>query len=415
MGFDLYGTMAKYQGTEDLGGDPVLNTADAAQVAELVAEKVIAETGAAMEEVVTEVQELTTTIEGVEETVEDLAEEVAGIESLLNGVWNGDRANDKWNKALKLASKLGYEHQGSVLGAESFGDSSTAQLEMHAGLLGFGDSMKKAGGAVVDMVKRIFSAICNFVQGLFDQRKGVINRANALAVRVEKVEKVKEEIKLGKWNNYVGAGESGTSDAAIDAALKLQGILAKMGNTVAAAAKSGDVGPFVTDAKAYISSVIGIGTGSTKDVGKKKQYVGTVVGMRIIASSPKEAKYGSLEEAAATIGQASIAFAPNPDAKIAITGTLKNKETKQSLAKICTDVKSLMDDVGKTKIDNTFSMANRDKIISEIKMTSEKDDAKGATKFATAGYRMVSNGVLAISKFIMNAADARLSYVAACI
>lgn len=191
----------------------------AEEVAELVADKAAEEIKAEVNELADEVEELSEEIEEIEEDVEELEECVDGMEALLKaGSFNGAAFGLLYNRAEKLNRKLGGAETGAVVGAESLGDATSATLAARAGMEGFMETARGYKDAAVKFIMSMYESLKSFVKGLFDKSVAIENQVKATTARLEKAEKMKEDVKPGKWASLALLRDSNKLRAIVTAA-----------------------------------------------------------------------------------------------------------------------------------------------------------------------------------------------------
>lgn len=387
------------------------------ETVEVVAAGAVAELSAEVEEQGNEVETLVEKLEDIQEDVEELQETVEGAESLLtSGQWNPQAFALLYGKAESLNAKLGGK-EISVLGAESLADATTAQLAARDGLEAFGETIKKVGSGAIAFIKRIWDAIVAFVAGLFSKAAKVKSLAKAVGARLDKAEKVKEEIKLGKWNVFVDVEKKGGKSP--KPAFKL---LADAGAAVAAA-DTLLASPEKVDSLAKAMANLSFDMGKLDEAfgpGKKAGSSATMSstysyrGLSIIARY-----YGSDIKTFEDVSKAAkaVRFVWAPNASVKTSGDFKVSETKDSLKQRIASAVSVLDTVTEGKNTASLNAKKRDEIIAKLKALDSKESPnKGKAVTAVKSvYGCLSSVVTSTGRLGMAIAEGELSYVRACL
>lgn len=248
--------MSQVSGLEDLDAGEVKEIAEktATEVAELVADKAAEEVKAEVNELADEVEEISEEVEEISEDVEELEECVDGMESLLQaGAYNAAAFGLLYNRAEKLHNKLGGAETGSVVGAESLGDATSAALAARSGLEGFAETVKGYKDSAVKFIVTMWNAAINYVKGLLDKSVAIENQVKTTTERLNKAEELKTEVKAGKWT---GMSRMHNTD-------KLAHLVQNAGGLVDGAAKlaENDVPAYKMRYSALKSSIEALGAG----------------------------------------------------------------------------------------------------------------------------------------------------------
>lgn len=383
----MFDPLSQYQGAEELGlaeeGQHVnveqLDAGEATVVAE------VNELTAVIEEQTAEIEKLADVVNDLEETVEDLEESVDGLESMLNsGNFNSVSFTHTYNRAMRLAEKLGCDHQGDRVGAEAMSDVATANLHARTGIEAIGETLKNWGAKAVAFVKHIFNQIINFFVSIVSKADGLQRREKQLRDRLNAGGKIKDKVKLGGWNvycDYATAGLVGNSaknkgslDGAnagvaglVDEASKVDGI------TVAGvkSAYSALVSGLKADAKSF-------GKYNEKKQGSKDIVLAQNAGIRF-TSSFADPTITTLAEGAAAIRSVSISIGKAPEAKKMSSGEVKAKLDKGGLTAALDHVKAEIANIRESKLAKKMTAGTRDQVIGKLnnaKAGTEGDAAK---------------------------------------
>lgn len=208
MSKKLIALLSEITGNEDLSAETVVVEAETPvslssdQVVELEQDLELAELKKEVAAQSEEIENLEEKIEETEEVVEELADVVEGVEALLKQP-SLDRVSIAllYNRADKLNVKLcGKSHQ-VIDGNEAFSDDQVLRTHVVAGLEGFMETLKKAGAAAADMIKRIYYLLLDFVKSFFDRAPALKKKAEAVARQIGS-STFKDKVNLGGWNRY---------------------------------------------------------------------------------------------------------------------------------------------------------------------------------------------------------------------
>ena len=387
MSFD---PLLQFQGAEELGLGEESNHVPAEHLdageAAVVAE--VSELTAVIEEQTAEIEKLADVVDDLEETVEDLEETVEGLESMLNsGNFNSVSFTNSYNRALRLAGKLGCDFDGNRVGVEAMSDVATANMQARTGIEAIGETLKNWGSKAVAFVKHIFNQIINFFVSIVSKADGLARREAQLRERLNKGGKLKDKVKLGGWNvycDYATAGLIGNSAknkgsldganggvaALVDEAMKVDGI------TVAGvkSAYSSLVSGLKGDAKAF-------GKYNEKKQGSKDLVLAQNAGIRF-TSSFADPTITTLAEGASAIRSVSISIGKAPEAKKMSSGEVKAKLDKTGLTAALDHAKTEIANIRESKLSKKLTAGTRDQVIGKLnnaKAGSEGDAAKDAS------------------------------------
>jgi hypothetical protein len=423
MSFD---PLLQYMGAEELGlaeeGQHSPTIVGDAEEAAVVAE--VSELTAVIEEQTAEIVQLVDKVEDLEETVEDLEESVEGMESMLNsGNFNSIAFSNTYNRALRLAGKLGCEYAGDRVGAESMSDAATANLMARTGIEAIGETLKNWGAKAVAFIKHIFNTIINFFVSMRSKVDALARREDQLRKRLNGGGKIKDKIKLGGWNVYVDYANDGLANAS----KKDKGGMTGTRNSVdGLAAEAGKVdGMTVAGLKTAYDSMTSQFKADAKDFGKyneKKQGSKDVIvsqraGVRMSASF-SEPTITSFAEAATAIRSVSINVMKAPEAKKLSTGETKAKVDKSGLTAALDGVKAGLAVLRDDKLASKATNSTRDQIIGKLNNikagdSDKESDVNGKVNVVKATYALVAKVAAVLDRHATNRAGAVLDGVAA--
>lgn len=411
------------QGNENLeielgnGDTAVIVPETAEEIAEMAAENVVAETSEALEEHADDVEDLCDKVEELEEQVEELQEVVEGAEALLQPgtQWNPAAFALLYARGEKLNAKMS-DAVVPVMGAESLADATTAELTAREGLEAMKDTIKMRGAQAIAFIKKIWDNLIAFIKGLFSKSTAVKNKAKAVAARLEKTEKLKETIKLGKWNAFVGVGEgksivgSGLY-ALVAAAGKVasgsEGLLSSPGNAGALAAPVKEL----SNLAASLDSDFGP---SKKSGGEKAvalhQWRGLTIAVGYYAG-----KVESFEDVSKACKAIRLSWKVSGGAKT--SGDHKVTEGKDGLKKYIANANKLVEGLASSKVEQQFGAAKRDRIIGLLKAadTKEGEDVGKAVNAVKSAQAALSSVTTSATRLGLAIANAELDYVRACL
>jgi len=384
--------LSLYQGVEDLlaggTGEPGGEGNGEVVVTEAAVEEVradVAEAIAEVEQLAEAVVEIKEELVEHEEAVEELQEEVGGMEGLLaSGQFSSLAFAQKYNRALKLNAKLGGQNF-ATLGAESISDAATARLASVSGIEGFMGTIKAGASKAVEYIKHIFNTVINFFVGMFNTASALERRQKQLSERV-KTATIKDKIKLGGWNvglDYATDGLKGLETLAGHSMFELTATalpafmdLGKNLDGIDAAKFKSAYGALIADIKGVAKAV---GKVSEKtDSADKHTVLGAHAGFRIFAVFSE--KYETDAEIVAAARSIKISFGKTEDAKKFSTGEVATKvSTPAALQGALASVKSYVEEIRSSKVQQKFSKAERDRVVGTLNVkTKSNSDGKEA-------------------------------------
>lgn len=396
---------------EIVTGNEVVLPETVEEIAVQAAAEQVADVAGDVEEQGNDVQELADDVEDLEEKVEELAEQVAGAESFLkSGNWNREAFAITYGAAERLHQKLGGAAL-DVVGTESLGNATTAELAARAGLEAMGETVKKIGSQAIAFIKRIWDQIITFVKGLFDKATRLRTLAGKVTARLNaKDVKAKEQLKLGKWNAYIDVEKSG--DAA--SASLLVAALKEAGNALTAA------DALVKDPKAHApihSALEGVGSalgklGSAATNVKKSDKAGTIYVTGYIHGVAVSYSYFNgevkgVEDVAKEARALRVSFKVGGN-DVKTSGEIKNPITLERAKTLVKLAEQAIDSLKSSKVDAKFTTAQRDKTIGLLKAADGKEDAGKAISAVKSVYGAVAALTSGVSRQTLNLAEAYL-------
>lgn len=380
--------LSMYQGVEDLinGVEPTPGEANGqVDATDLAVEEVradVAEAVAEVESLADAVEEIKEELKDQEEAVEELVEEVGGMEGLLaSGQFSALAFSQKYNRALKLNAKLGGQNF-STMGAESISDAATARLAAVSGIEGFMETVKSGAKKAVEYIKHIFNTVINFFVGMFNTAAALERRQKQLAERV-KGATLKDKIKLGGWNigcDYATNGLKGLEALANHSMFELTSStlpnfmdLGKNLDGIDAAKFKSAYGALTNDLKAVAKAV---GKVSEKaDASDKRTVLGSHAGFRIFAMF--EEKFENDAQMVAAARSIKVSFGKTEEAKKFSTGEVATKvSTPSDLLGALGAVKSYVEEIRSSKVQQKFSKAERDRVVGTLTVASKTNESK---------------------------------------
>ena len=421
-----YDPLSDFMGAEELGlaGEGEHVHVDHGSVEETAVVAEISELTAEIEEQSAVIEKLVDHVEDLEEAVEEVEEAVEGMESMLNsGNFNSLCFAHTYNRAMRLAAKLGCEYDGVRVGAEAMSDVTTANMQARAGIEAIGETLKNWGAKAVAFIKHIFNTIINFFVSLRSKTDALQRREQQLRDRVNGGAKVKDKIKLGAWNVYVDYATEGLKEASKKDAGALSGFQTSVAELCAEAGKvdgmsvptlktaySGLVTRAKADAKAF-------GKYNEKKQGSKDLIVSQRAGSRMTITV-SEPTITSFAEAATAIRSVSLNIIKAPEAKKMSSGETKAKVDKSGLIAALDGVKSQIADLRTGKLKETATTNARDQIIAKLNniKAADKDkesDVNGKVNVVKAAFALAAKVASNCDRHLINKADAYLDGVAA--
>lgn len=410
-----------YKGNEELAleGDVV---AVAEQAAEEVARAEVAEATVEMQEAAQQVEVLTEKMEEMEETVEELEETVDGMESLLSsGNFSAIAMTSLYNRAAKLNDKLGGKSV-SRMGAENFSDASTARLLARDGMEGFMDKVKGWAKTAIEFIKNIFNAVINFFVGLVNKTAGLQRRIDATRKRLDAAEKLKEKVKLGKWNLFVDYEKNGAKGALLknfswkdklDAYLNVAKDVEKANLSAFNSAYDSLVSALKEAAKDMADA------GVKESGSDTKQVIADNGGIRVLVTF-HDGEIKSGEDAVAAARKLKVMVGKTPESKLG-TGEVDAKADKATLGSTLTSLAGYVKTMRESKIQQKFSKAERDRVIGRLNAIAAgnagSEDMEKSRKESVSIVKAVYSSGASVTKTLVSltgdAVDAGISMVAA--
>lgn len=411
------------QGNENLeielgnGDTAVIVPETAEEIAEMAAENVVAETSEALEEHADDVEDLCDKVEELEEQVEELQEVVEGAEALLQPgtQWNPAAFALLYARGEKLNAKMS-DAVVPVMGAESLADATTAELSAREGLEAMGATVKKWGSQAIAFIKKIWDSLISFIKGLFSKATAVKNKARAVAARLEKTEKLKETIKLGKWNAFVGAGEGKSIVGS-----GLYALVAAAGKVASGSegllSSPGSAAPLAAPVKELSNLAAGLDSdfGPSKKAGGEKAVAAHQWRGLTIAVGYYAGKVESFEDVSKACKAIRLSWKVSGGAKT--SGDHKVTEGKDGLKKYIANANKLVEGLASSKVEQQFGAAKRDRIIGLLKAadTKEGEDVGKAVNAVKSAQAALSSVTTSATRLGLAIANAELDYVRACL
>lgn len=380
----MFDPLSQFQGAEELGlaeeGQHTnvehLDAGEATVVAE------VNELTAVIEEQTAEIEKLTDVVDDLEETVADLEESVEGMESMLNsGNFNSVSFSNTYNRALRLAAKLGCDYAGDRVGQEAMTDAATAILHARTGIEAIGETLKNWGAQAVNFVKHIFNQIINFFVSIVSKADGLQRREAQLRERVNKG-KLKDKIKLGGWNAYIDyataglTGKSAKSKGSLDNTEAGVALLVEEASKVDGITVAGVKSAFGSLCSGIKDDAKGFGKYNEKKQGSKDLVVSQDAGVRLTASFA-EPTITTLAEAASAIRSVSINVTKAPEAKKLSSGEVKAKLDKSGLTSALDAAKAKIAGIREGKLNKKLTAGTRDQIIGKLNNAKAGSGEKG--------------------------------------
>lgn len=378
----------------------------AEEVAELVADKAAEEIKAEVNELADEVEELSEEIEEIEEDVEELEECVDGMEALLQaGAFNGAAFGLLYNRAEKLNRKLGGADTGSVVGTESLGDAMSAGLAARAGMESFMDTARGYKDAAVKFIMSMYESLKAFVKGLFDKSVAIENQVKATSARLEKAEKMKENVKPGKW----------ASLALLKDSTKLKAIITAVDAVVGAGGKltANDVSGYANAYRTLKSQIENLakdgqskanksGDGTTHQIHFGKVVISATVFDGEIKEHADVNKAAKVTTISYTVAKQEGEVSFNALTKESAKGLLSSAQKDGEMLKSMKEAKA-----GNEK--------GRDELVAAIKKVEGKQEdwVKPSISALKASTAMTNRVFTTVAKILGNVADAKIAAVKA--
>lgn len=378
----------------------------AEEVAELVADKAAEEVKAEVNELADEVEELSEEVEEIEEDVEELEECVDGMEALLQaGSFNGAAFGLLYARAEKLNRKLGGADTGAVVGAESLGDATSATLAARAGMEGFMETARGYKDAAVKFIMSMYESLKAFVKGLLDKSVAIENQVKTTGDRLAKAEKMKENVKPGKW----------ASLALIRDTHKLKAIVTAADALVAAGAKltSNDVAGYVTAynmLKSHISALAKDGQSKANKSGNGTTHQ-IHFGRVIISATVFDGEIKELADVNKAAKVTTISYSVSKEGGEVNFNAL-TKDTAKAFLTLAAKDGEMLKSMKDAKAGNE---KGRDELIAALKKVEGKQEdwVKPAISALKASTAMTNRVFTVVAKILGNVADAKIAAVKA--
>ena len=420
---NIFEQLAAVTGNEEL--DLVDNTvveATPEEVAEIVADKVIAETQEQVSEVAEQVADLAEAIEDVQETMEDIEETVDGLESLLSGNFNSTAAASAYNRLQRLVAKVGGNVEGSRVGAESLTDASTAQMMMREGMEAAekeGEGWFKRAG---NFLKALWEKLVAFVVGLFDASAGYRRKVAILEKALDDGD-VATKIKVGEWNRYIDAKNfKSASKSALEAGIGIGSVFNRINDMVEKSALYGsNVAEFAKAYQGIVSELkkVQFGSGNSVSKGGVDRAIINQYGVRIVMQFATVSGIKDLKDIAKACRALRMSVVANPDSKVETSGEVDVAVTKAELKNMLKYVIEVCKHLEGAKSLKNFKVAAAERLIAELRSEMDKKDDKADAKAVfnnITALTAMSNRVMADqNKITMKSVDASLKFVKACI
>ena len=366
-------------GTEELEQQGLVE--EVTDAVEEVVKAELAEVTAEVAEVADTVEEIAEEVEAVEEAVEEVTEAVEGLESMLNsGNYNPDAFAIIYASADRAANKIpGYRSQGGRLGAESIGDAATAQIMARNGMESMMDTVKGWAKKAADFIRAIFNSVINFFVGIFSQAKAIEMRADQLLKRLESAE-IKEEVKLGSWNARLDIKKNGVKfpEAEITSLAEIATEVSNINTAIKESDNLGSVQALMKTLSAKMKNATSAGDMAklNEDVKEGGRRVFSQKGaLRLMVTYPEEIASEKLEDLTKALRKFSLKFnLVSDDAKKLVGGTEKTNAKKAELESMCKSAKGIAVGLRASKVEKTFSKAERDRAVGLIKAAANKDN-----------------------------------------
>lgn len=356
------------QENEDLSANEIIATAE--EAAEAVVEAEIKTAEADIAEAEKDIESHDVAIEALEDKVEELEEIIEGNEAMMSGAtaFNAGLFADRMARGAKILAKFGAPIE--VKGAESYADASTANIEAYAGM----ESIKATAGKAVATIKKFFIELYNsFISlfvGLFNRLKGIKNKASVVKAKVQKAEKVKDEVSFPKSAALLNKDGGFNYSALIAVGGKVYSELQDLG-----VANEDDSAKAV---HSIADSFSGIGTKSIegKTDSSETLTISLAGGATVKIVAPTKD---------AGLGKVNVTVTAGEKADV-------NKLEKGKLIELCNSVASNADKLQNAKLDKSALTTQRDRAIGVMEKRAaeagtEKKDSKAAVGAVKAAHR----------------------------
>ena len=418
--FDAFASVA---GQEELGleNQPAEVIAPE-EVAEVVADKVIAENQEQLNEIAESVEKLAEAVEDSQETIEEIQDTVEGLESLLNGNFNPVAASKSYARLQKLVAKIGGDIGSERHGTEALTDADTAQMLMRDGM----EAATKEGegwfSRAGTFLKALFQKIAAFVVGLFNSAAGYKRKVEILRSAIRSGS-VKNKIKVGDWNRYIDAKnfKASSAKAVVDYA-QIGSCMNKLSDVISQADKyASNLGEFTKVYGGLTASLkkTQFGSGNSVSKGGTDRAIINVLGMRVVVQFMSPAAIKEVKDIAKACRAVRTSMVANPDSKIETSGEVDVSVTAAELESVLGDCLEGVKIMETLKANKGFNTAGADKLIAHLRAEMTKDDDKAKAKevfnnitaIAAMSNRLLNDQSTMVSKAI----KASLSFVSACV
>lgn len=395
----LANIFASVAGQESQDLDPglvQLVEVSAEEAAEAIVDKEIAEHDKEIAEHDHHIEKLDTAIEAIEEKQEELEEIVDGLESMMSGgtPFNAALFHDRMARGAKIAAKFGAPVE--LQGAESYADSSTANLNALAGVESMKETAVKAAGAAKKFFIELYNGFIAMITGVFNRFKGIEKKAAIVkqAVSGKGEEAFKGEVTRTGAARWVD--QNGHAPKVVDSIIAA-------GNTLSATLDTVNAGGVVDGIDRVIDKLAAMGTKS-KDGDVVKIAIN---GGEVHIHAPKD-----------DADLAKVSFTVKAPTKL--VSATADKPNKSALESICGEVARQAKALQLAKFDSKALTAQRDKAIAQMEKRGAETDADkkdvksgvGAIKAGhRAGMKLISGGF----KLAGDVLDGQLAFVKACV
>ena len=381
---------ASVAGNENVDLDKVENIAEvtAEEAAEAVVEAEIKEVEKDVAELETQCEKQETSIDAIEEKVEELQEHVDGLEAMGSGAtpFNAAMFAYHFAKGSKIAERFGakVEH----VGAESFADASSANLNAFAGVESMKDTIVKGAGTVKKFFVELYNTFIAMFVGLFNRLKGIEKKAGVL-----KSQLTGATTKTGKINIPAEAGalldEKGSAGSAIAA------IVSAIGDVRGVVGSNPLVG-----ASKVINDLAKMGTKSTTATGSDIDGLKIKVGATVFAVGAPKTEAG--------LGKVSVVIKKEGEGIKEI-----NAVDKSALVSLVDSVATNAGKLQSANLDAKNLQKQRDTAIASLEAKSDKEEDKGHAQNVRNAHKAVLKVTKEAVKFGGNILDAQLGFVKA--
>lgn len=399
-----------------------LNSADedAVPVVTVEVEQVTAEKDeeiaeAVVEQALAEVETIGTQLDVVEEKLEDALEDIAAAESYLNGEKAFDREGFMmaYSRAARSLNRFGLADAVELEGQESYAEHQSAELNARAGLNSLKETAGKIATGIKDFFIKLYNGIKNIFIGIFNGFKATANRATAIKAELGKKtdENLKDQIKLGTWNAFVGMKDGKFDYSAEELSKKLTTTY----DALYTALRNGDATGITNTVVSNLEAYSAIGDNKTKKGNTdnndrvESQYIGLTLTMVVPKSDAKDQ--------VVALRNTKFGFSVNKEQKnVELTGSVKRTANVKLLSGICDKVAEAARKAQNNKFDAKQLEVLRDAAIGKIEAYASKDtkeDDKKAIEIIKAGNRSGMLVMSGITKLVGASLKAHLEAVKA--